>query len=93
MSGFINKDELESSMDNLKYREVVIRFHNQNYHIEAYSKKYVIGIFNKKEYKIDSWIEVEGVSDDDAFNKLMNQPLFDGFALKDIINDIEWLEG
>ena len=51
MSGFINNDEFESSLDNLKYREVVIRFHNQNYHIEAYRKKYVIGIFNKKEYK------------------------------------------
>lgn len=93
MNGFIDKDEFESSMDNLKYREAVIRFHNLNYHIEAYPKKYVIGIFNKKEYKIDSWIEVEGISDDDAFEKLMNQLLFDGCALKDIINEIEWLEG
>lgn len=93
MNGFIDKDEFESSMDNLKYREVVIRFHNLNYHIEAYPKKYVIGIFNKKEYKIDSWIEVEGISDDDAFEKLMNQLLFDGCALKDIINEVEWLEG
>jgi|GEM_PF-1031620 len=93
MNGLIDKDELESSMDNLKYREVVISYKGQRYHIEAYNKKYVIGLFETKEYRIKEWVEVVGVSDDDAYNKLMNEPLFDGEALKDIIDKFEWLEG
>ena len=93
MDGLIDKDALESSMDNLKYREVVISYKGQRYHIEADNKKYIIGLFEKKEYRIKEWVEVAGVSDDDAYNKLMNEPLFDGEALKDIIDKIEWLEG
>ena len=54
-------------------------------------KKYVIGVFKKKIEEIDHWIEVVGDSDDDAYNKLMNEPLFEKQALKDIINEIEWL--
>ena len=93
MNGFLDDDALQSSMDNLKYREVVIKYKGQRYHVEAYSMKYVIGIFEKKEYRIKEWIEVVGVSDDDAYDKLMNEPLFGGEALKDIIDKIEWLEG
>ncbi len=93
MNGLIDKDEFESSMDNLRYREVVISYKGQRYHIEAYSKKYVIGLFEKKEYRIKEWIEVVGDSDDDAYKKLMNEPLFGGEALKDILDEIEWLEG
>ena len=40
MNGLIDKDEFESAMDNLRYREVVISYKSQRYHIEAYSKKY-----------------------------------------------------
>ena len=54
-------------------------------------KKYVIGVFKKKIDDIDHWLEVVGDSDDDAYNKLMNEPLFEKQALKDIINEIEWL--
>ena len=93
MNGLIDKDEIESSMDNLKYREVVIYYKGQRYHIEAYNKKYVIGLFEKKEYRIKEWIEVVGNSDDEAFQKLMNEPLFCGEALKNILDKIEWLEG
>lgn len=93
MNGLIDKDEFESSMDNLRYREVVISFKGQRYHIEAYSKKYVIGLFDKKEYRIKEWIEVVGDTNDDAYQKLMNEPLFGGEALKDILDKIEWLEG
>lgn len=93
MNGLIDKDEFESSMDNLRYREVVISYKGQRYHIEAYSKKYVIGLFDKKEYRIKEWIEVVGDTNDDAYQKLMNEPLFGGEALKDILDEIEWLEG
>lgn len=93
MNGLIDKDEFESSMDNLRYREVVISYKGQRYHIEAYSKKYVIGLFDKKEYRIKEWIEVVGDTNDDAYQKLMNEPLFGGEALKDILDKIEWLEG
>ena len=93
MNGLIDKDEFESSMDNLRYREVVISYKGQRYHIEAYSKKYVIGLFDKKEYSIKEWIEVVGDINDDAYQKLMNEPLFGGEALKDILDEIEWLEG
>ena len=93
MNGLIDKDEFESSMDNLRYREVVIAYKGQRYHIEAYDKKYVIGLFEKKEYRIKEWIEVVGNTNDDAYQKLMNEPLFGGEALKDILYDIEWLEG
>lgn len=30
---------------------------------------------------------------DDAYNRLMNEPLFDGEELKNILDKIEWLEG
>ena len=93
MNGLIDKDEFESSMDNLRYREVVISYKGQRYHIEAYDKKYVIGLFEKKEYRIKEWIEVVGDTNDDAYQKLMNEPLFGGEALKDILGEIEWLEG
>ena len=93
MNGLIDKDEFESSMDNLRYREVVISYKGQRYHIEAYSKKYVIGLFEKNEYRIKEWIEVVGDSDDDVYKKLMSEPLFGGEALKDILDEIEWLEG
>ncbi len=93
MNGLIDKDEFESSMDNLRYREVVISYKGQRYHIEAYDKKYVIGLFEKKEYRIKEWIEVVGDTNDDAYQKLMNEPLFGGEALKDILDEIEWLEG
>ena len=93
MNGLIDKDEFESSMDNLRYREVVISYKGQRYHIEAYDKKYVIGLFEKKEYRIKEWIEVVGDTNDDAYQKLMNEPLFGGDALKDILDEIEWLEG
>lgn len=93
MNGFIDNDDYKSWMDSLRYREVVIKHNNKKYHIEAYPKKYLIGLFKKKEYEIEQWFEVKGDSYDDAFDKLMNEPLFDGSALKDIINDIEWLEG
>lgn len=93
MNGLIDKDEFESSMDNLRYREVVISYKGQRYHIEAYDKKYVIGLFEKKEYRIKEWIEVVGDTNDDAYQKLMNEPLFGGKALKDILDEIEWLEG
>ena len=93
MNGLIDKDEFESSMDNLRYREVVISYKGQRYHIEAYDKKYVIGLFEKKEYRIKEWVEVVGDTNDDAYQKLMNEPLFGGEALKDILDEIEWLEG
>jgi hypothetical protein len=93
MNGLIDKDEFESSMDNLRYREVVISYKGQRYHIEAYDKKYVIGLFEKKEYRIKEWIEVVGNTNDEAYQKLMNEPLFAGEALKDILDKIEWLEG
>ena len=93
MNGLIDKDELKSSMDNLRYREVVISYKGYRYHIEAYDKKYVIGIFEQKEYRIKKWIEVVGNSNDDAFQKLMNESLFMGNALKDILDKIEWIEG
>ncbi|MBR0295749.1 MAG: hypothetical protein IJQ67_07655 [Bacilli bacterium] len=47
----------------------------------------------KKEYRIKEWIEVIGDSDDDAYKKLMSEPLYGGEALKDILDEIEWLEG
>lgn len=93
MNGLIDKDEFESSMDNLRYRVVVISYKGQKYHIEAYDKKYVIGLFEKKEYHIKEWIEVVGNTNEDAYQKLMNEPLFCGEALKDILDKIEWLEG
>ena len=53
----------------------------------------MLSVFLKrKKYRIKDWIEVVGTSDDDAYNKLMNEPLFCGEALKDIIDKIEWLE-
>ena len=83
---------LESYLNSLRYAEVVIRYKGQRYHIEAGTKKYTIGVFKKKEYEIDHWIEVVGESYDDAYQKLMNDPLFNGEPLKDILNKIEWLE-
>lgn len=50
-------------------------------------------IFEKKKYRIKEWIDVVCISDDDAYNKLMNEPLFSGEALRDILDKIEWLEG
>ena len=55
-------------------------------------KKYTIGVFKKKVYEIDHWIEVVGESYEDAYQKLMNEPLFNNEALKDILDKIEWLE-
>lgn len=83
---------LERYLESLKYTEVVIKYKGQRYHIEAGTKKYTIGVFKKKVYEIDYWIEVVGSSYDDAYQKLMNEALFGGEALKDIINEIEWLE-
>ena len=83
---------LESYLNSLRYAEVVIGYKGQRYHIEAGTKKYTIGVFKKKEYEIDHWIEVVGESYDDAYQKLMNDPLFNGEALKDILDKIEWLE-
>lgn len=87
----LTEDMLESWLNDLRYREVIIGYNGTRYHIEAYNKKYVIGVFKKKIEEIDHWIEVVGDSDDDAYNKLMNEPLFEKQALKDIINEIEWL--
>lgn len=92
MSGFANIEERESCMNSLRYREVVISFHNKTYHIEAYNNKYVVGLFKKKEYEIEKRIEFSGKNEEDAFNKLMCEKIFDGRALKDIIDEIEWLE-
>ena len=92
MSG-LTKEQFEDWMWRLRYVEVVIGYKGQRYHIEGYNKKYVIGIFEKNEYRIKEWIDVVGVSNDDAYNKLMNEPLFGGEALKDILDNIEWLEG
>jgi hypothetical protein len=39
MSGSISKEGLESCMNALEYREVVIGYHGKRYHIEAYNKK------------------------------------------------------
>lgn len=89
----LTDDMLESYMHSLKYAEVAIGYKGQRYHIEAGTKKYTIGIFKKKVYEIDCWIEVTGESYDDAYDKLMNEPLFGGEALKDILDKIEWLEG
>ncbi|MDD5885587.1 MAG: hypothetical protein PUC66_06125 [Erysipelotrichaceae bacterium] len=90
MSG-LTEDMLESWLDDLKYREVIIGYKGIRYHIEAYNKKYVIGVFKKNIEEIDHWIEVVGDTDDDAYNKLMNEPLFGKQALKDVIHEIEWL--
>ena len=92
MSG-LTKEAFEDWMWRLRYVEVVIGYKGQRYHIEGATKKYTIGVFKKKEHEIDHWIEVVGDTDDDAYDKLMNEPLFDGEALKDIIGKIEWLEG
>ena len=89
----LTDDMLESYMHSLKYAEVVIGYKGQRYHIEAGTKKYITGVFKKKVYEIDHWIEVIGDSYDDAYNKLMSEPLFGGETLKDIIDKIEWLEG
>ena len=83
---------LESYLNSLRYAEVVIKYKGQRYHIEAGTKKYTIGVFKKKVYEIDHWIEVVGESYDDAYQKLMSEPLFSGEALKDILDKIEWLE-
>ena len=87
----LTDDMLESYMDDLKYREVIIGYKGNRYHIEAYNKKYVVGIFKKKEDVIDYFVDVQGISDDDAYEKLMSQPLFSGEALKNILGKIEWL--
>ena len=89
----LTKEDFEDWMWRLQYVEVVISYKGQRYHIESYNKKYVIGLFEKKEYRIKEWIEVVGSSDEEAFQKLMNEPLFSGEALKDILDKIEWLEG
>ena len=83
---------LQSYLNSLRYAEVVIGYKGQRYHIEAGTKKYTIGVFKKKEYEIDYWIEVVGESYEDAYQKLINEPLFSGEALKDILDKIEWLE-
>lgn len=87
----LTDDMLESYMDDLKYREVIIGYKGNRYHIEAYNKKFVVGIFKKNEDVIDYFVDVQGVSNDDAYEKLMSQPLFSGEALKDILDKIEWL--
>lgn len=89
----LTKDDFEDWMWRLQYVEVVISYKGKRYHIESYNKKYVIGLFEKKEYRIKEWIEVVGNSDEEAFQKLMNEPLFSGEALKNILDKIEWLEG
>lgn len=89
----LTKEDFEDWMWRLQYVEVVISYKGQRYHIESFNKKYVIGLFEKKEYRIKEWIEVVGNSDEEAFQKLMNEPLFSGEALKDILDKIEWLEG
>ena len=48
----LTDDMLESYMDDLKYREVIIGYKGNRYHIEAYNKKYVVGIFKKKEVRV-----------------------------------------
>ncbi len=87
----LTDDMLESYMDDLKYREVIIGYKGNRYDIEAYNKKYVVGIFKKKGDVIDYFVDVQGVSNDDAYEKLMSQPLFSGEALRDILDKIEWL--
>ena len=67
----LTDDMLESYMDDLKYREVIIGYKGNRYHIEAYNKKYVVGIFKKKEDVIDYFVDVQGVSNDDAYEKLI----------------------
>jgi hypothetical protein len=89
----LTKEDFEDWMWRLQYVEVVISYKGQRYHIESFNKKYVIGLFEKKEYRIKEWIEVVGNSDEEAFQKLMNEPLFSGEALKNILDKIEWLEG
>lgn len=89
----LTKEDFNDWMWRLQYVEVVIGYKGQRYHIESYNKKYIVGVFKKKAYEIDNWIEIVGENNDDAFNKLMNEPLFSGEALKDIIDKIEWLEG
>jgi len=59
--------------------------------IIQWDRKYVVGIFKKKEDVIDYFVDVQGISDDDAYEKLMSQPLFSGEALKNILDKIEWL--
>ena len=81
MNGLSN-DMLESYMNSLKYAEVAIKYKGQRYHIEAGTKKYTIGVFKKRKYEIDYFFDIEGDSYDDAYNKLMNEPLFGGEALK-----------
>lgn len=88
----LTKERFEDLMWRLQYVEVVISYKGQRYHIESYNKKYIIGVFKKKKYEIDYWIEVVGETYDDAYKKLMNEPLFCGEALKDILDKIEWLE-
>ena len=88
----LNDTMLESYLNSLRYAEVVIKYKGQRYHIEAGTKKYTIGVFKKKTYEIDHWIEVVGESYEDAYQKLMNEPLFNNEALKDILDKIEWLE-
>ncbi len=87
----LTNEMLESWLNDLKYREVIIRYKGIKYHIEAYNKKYVIGVFDKSKDEIDHFIDVIGCSDEDAYEKLMNEPLFSGQPLKEIINEIEWM--
>lgn len=82
----------ESCMNALRYAEVVIKYKGQRYHIEAGSKKYTIGVFKKETYEIDYFLEVKGSTYEEAYNKLISEPLFNGNALKDIIEQVEWLE-
>lgn len=89
----LTKEDFEDWMWRLQYVEVVISYKGQRYHIESFNKKYVISLFEKKEYRIKEWIEVVGNSDEEAFQKLMNESLFSGEALKNILDKIEWLEG
>ena len=89
----LSKETFEDWMWRLQYVEVVISYKGQRYHIESFNKKYVIGLFEKKEYRIKECIEVVGSSNEEAFQKLMNEPLFSGEALKDILDKVEWLEG
>lgn len=87
----LSKEELQSFMESIEYREADIIYKKVYYHIEAIGHDYYVSKYLTEDGPIIDDKIVKGHKGDkgETFKKFLNEKLFDGKSILEIIDDIE----
>jgi len=84
----LSKETKDELMNSIQYRECDIIYKKQMYHIESCGKTMSVGIYDKTNEIIEKWIEIDEGNAEKSYQKFLNEPLFSGKTILEIIDEL-----